>query len=379
MANLDIDPFIVMEVMSQAAKLEQEGADVMHMEVGQPGTGACQASVAAVTKAMTEGLSLGYTVALGQPELRQRIANHYRQNYGVGLTIDQIAITAGASGAFVLAFLAAFKKGDRVALASPGYPAYRNILVALGMEVVTLPCDDGTGFQPTVEILERVDNLAGLIVASPANPTGTMLSETELKRLTDYCSSRFIRLISDEIYHGLTYGKEATTAWSFDKQTVVINSFSKYFSMTGWRVGWMLMPPDLAQSIERLAQNLFICPPTVSQVAAAGSFDGLEELDNHIEVYQESRALLLQRLPQMGITRLAPADGAFYVYAFIGHLTDNSLDWCKQLLNEAHVAATPGVDFDQDRGHQWARFSFAGSTQTVTTALDRLEKWLQKS
>jgi len=378
-ADLDIDPFIVMEVMRDAAVLEQQGADVIHMEVGQPGTGASGAAIAAVTEAMSSGLPLGYTVALGQENLRQRIAAHYANSYGLEVSIADIAITAGASGAFVLAFLAAFKQGDRVALASPGYPAYRNILVALGMEVVTIPCNDETGFQPTPEILDQVDNLAGLIVASPANPTGTMLSSNELKRLSEYCDNRSIRLISDEIYHGLTYGQETATVWEFGQKSVVINSFSKYFSMTGWRVGWMLMPSDLSQNIERLAQNLFICPPAISQIAAAASFDDLAELDQHIDVYRESRALLLNRLPQMGITRLAPADGAFYVYAFVGHLTDNSLEWCKKLLNEAHVATTPGVDFDQGRGHQWVRFSFAGTTEAVTNALNRLEKWLQKS
>ena len=375
-----ISPFIVMEVMRAAAERARSGADVFHMEVGQPGTGAPRGVIEAARAAL-DGHRLGYTVALGIPELREAIAGHYRDYYGVTAPTERVVVTTGSSGAFMLSFLAAFDPGDRVALAAPGYPCYRNILSALGVEPVSLMSTAADRFQPTPELLDRAradGPVHGLIVASPSNPTGTMLGTEEFQTLVDYCRSHDIRFISDEIYHGITFHHKADTAAAFTGDAVIINSFSKYFSMTGWRLGWMVVPEDMMRAVESLAQNLFISPPTLSQLAAVAAFDCREELQANVARYAANRELLLAELPEAGFTELAPADGAFYIYADVGHMTNDSEAFCRRILNEAGVAVTPGVDFDPERGNRFVRFSFAESTAEIAAAAEALKAWSAK-
>jgi aspartate/methionine/tyrosine aminotransferase len=372
-----VPPFIVMDVMTAAAVREKTHGDVLHLEVGQPSTPA-PAGVLAAAQAALRDDRIGYTVALGIPPLRQAIADHYGRAYGTAVAPQQVVVTTGSSGAFLLAFLAAFDVGDRVALAAPGYPAYRNILTALGIEAVEIPAGPDTRYQPTPELLERHGGrLDGLIIASPANPTGTMLSPEALAELTAYCDSRSIRLVSDEIYHGITYGMGTATALQTSGSAIIVNSFSKYYSMTGWRLGWLVLPEDLLRPVECLAQNLYISPPTLSQYAAVAAFGCGEELDRNVGRYARNRSLLLEALPRAGFDRMAPADGAFYLYAEIGHLTNDSVEFCRRMLAETGVAATPGVDFDPVRGHATMRFSFAGATEEMAEAADRLHRWLR--
>ncbi|MGO1074694.1 aminotransferase class I/II-fold pyridoxal phosphate-dependent enzyme [Inquilinus sp. CA228] len=372
-----VPPFIVMDVMTAAAAREKTHGDVLHLEVGQPSTPA-PAGVLAAAQAALRDDRIGYTVALGIPPLRQAIADHCGRAYGTAVAPGQVVVTTGSSGAFLLAFLAAFDVGDRVALAAPGYPAYRNILTALGIEVVEIPAGPETRYQPTPELLEKHGGkLDGLIIASPANPTGTMLSPEALADLTAYCDSRSIRLVSDEIYHGITYGMGTATALQTSGSAIIVNSFSKYYSMTGWRLGWLVLPEDLLRPVECLAQNFTISPPTLSQHAAVAAFDCGEELDRNVVRYARNRSLLLEALPRAGFDRMAPADGAFYLYAEIGHLTNDSVEFCRRMLAETGVAATPGVDFDPVRGHATMRFSFAGATEEMEEAADRLHRWLR--
>ncbi len=371
-----IEPFIVMDVMRAANERAQRGGDVLHLEVGQPGTGA-PAPVIEAARAALGADRLGYTDALGLGSLRRRIARYYKDDYGLEVDPARVAVTTGSSGGFILAFLAAFDPGDRVALADPGYPAYRNILKSLAVEPVRLAVGPETNFQPTPEVLDRISGrLDGLIVASPSNPTGTMLSPQGLKGLADYCSKRKMRLISDEIYHGITYGRPAETALKAAPDAIVINSFSKYFSMTGWRLGWMVMPEDLSRSVECLAQNLFISPPTLSQLAAVKAFDCRDELDANVARYAANRKVLLEELPKAGFDKLAPADGAFYLYADVADMTGDSRDFCRSMLDETGVATTPGIDFDPLRGHRFVRFSFSGPTRDMAEAARRLKDWL---
>ena len=370
-----VPPFIVMDVMRAAAERAAAGDDVLHLEVGQPSTGAPQAVLEAAKSAL-DADPIGYTLALGIEPLRARIARHYADEYGVAIPEERIVVTTGSSGAFLLAFLAAFEPGDRVGLAAPGYPAYRNILTALGITPVLLPVGAQSHFQPSSAILEAVgESLDGLIVASPSNPTGSMLGAAELGDLARYCHDQGIRLVSDEIYHGITYGERAVTAAAQSTEAIVVNSFSKYYSMTGWRLGWMVVPPDILRAVECLAQNFFISPPTLSQRAALAVFDCREELDRNVARYARNRALLLEELPKAGFHRLAPADGAFYLYADIAHLSNDSQEFCRRMLTETGVAATPGVDFDPEQGHRAMRFSFAGSTEDMAEAAGRLRRW----
>lgn len=370
-----IDPFIVMDVMREANALDAAGEDIVHLEVGQPGTPA-PARVRDAAIAALNSDRLGYTDALGIPALRERLAMHYSDFYGVSVDPARIVITTGSSGAFLLAFLGAFDVGDRVALAAPGYPAYRNILTALGIEPVVVETRLEDRFQPTPDLLAKVEgNLDGLIVASPSNPTGTMLGTAEMAGLTAYCRENGIRFVSDEIYHGITFGHDSVTALAHDPEAVVINSFSKYFSMTGWRLGWLIVPPEMSRSVECLAQNLFISPPTLSQHAAVAAFDSQEELQGNVARYARNREILLAELSKAGFDRLAPADGAFYIYADVGHLTNDSTEFCRRMLAEAQVAATPGLDFDPYRGNTYVRFSFAGSEDDMTRAVERLRRW----
>ncbi len=374
-----IPPFIVMDVLSRANEREAQGEEVLHLELGQPGTSAPGPVLEAAAVALAED-RLGYTEALGLPDLKHRIAEHYQGTYDVTVNPDRIIVTTGSSGGFVLSFLAGFDAGDRVALSSPGYPAYRNILKAVGVEMVDLLVGPDTNFQPTPELLDRVvkessQAIDGLIVASPSNPTGTMINSQELKALVGYCREQGIRLISDEIYHGITYGERAETALRHWDEAIVVNSFSKYFSMTGWRLGWMIVPEDLLRSIECLAQNLFISPPTLSQHAAIKVFDCRDELDANVARYAKNRALLLEQLPEAGFETLASAEGAFYIYADIAHMTNDSEEFCRRMLTETGIAAAPGVDFDPGRGNRFMRFSFAGELSDMAEAVDRLRRW----
>ncbi len=366
-----ISPFIVMDVVRAANAQAADGSEVLHLEVGQPATKAPQPVLDAAKRALDDSL-IGYSDAFGLPELRQALAGHYAALYGVELDPARIAATPGSSGGFLLAFLAAFEPGDRVALAAPGYPAYRNILQALDVEPVLLETDLEHRYQPTPDLLQGAGRLDGLIVASPSNPTGTVLDRAALRALVDYCAAEGIRLVSDEIYHGITYEERATSALELTDTAIVINSFSKYFCMTGWRLGWMVLPEDLVRPVECLAQNFFVAAPTLSQHAAVAAFDCRPELDARVAAYARNRGLLLERLPHAGFERLAPADGAFYLYADASRLTNDSPALCTRILKETGVALTPGVDFDPARGHRFVRFSFAGSEGDMRAACDRL-------
>jgi len=371
-----VAPFIVMDVMEAAAVREAQGHKVIHMEVGQPGTPAPRAALEAAKRALDRE-TLGYTVALGLPALRARIALHYRQRYGLEVPPERIIVTTGSSAGFVLAFLALFDAGAKVALPSPGYPCYRHILTALGQAPVLLATDAASRWMPTAPQIDAVagQGLAGLVIASPANPTGTMLERSRLAEIVAVCQRRGIALVSDEIYHGLTYALPEETALMHSATAIVVNSFSKYFSMTGWRVGWLVVPQELVRPIERLAQNLYISPPAVAQVAALGAFDGIDELAANKEVYAENRALLLAELPKTGLERIVPADGAFYLYVDVGDIASDSVAFTKDMLGEIGIAATPGVDFDAERGNRYVRFCYAGTTADMAEAVRRLTGW----
>ena len=375
-----IPPFHVMDIWAAAGERQRTHGDLVNLSAGQPSTPA-PAGVREAATAALAGEVLGYTVALGAAELRAAIAGHYARTYDLDVPAGQVAVTTGSSGGFLLAFLAAFDAGDRVAMARPGYPCYRNILTALGCEVVELPCGPQTRYQPTVAMLEALDEPeAGLVVASPANPTGTVLDPAELAALAEYCEGTGVQLVSDEIYHGISYpGAPATTcAWRTSREAIVVNSFSKYFSMTGWRLGWLLLPPRLLRAADCLAGNFTVCPPALPQLAALGAFtpESYAEVDAHVARYAVNRGLLLDGLAQLGISRVAPPDGAFYVYADVSHLTSDSMDWIYRLLADTGVALAPGLDFDPVQGRRWIRVSCAGSTADVREALRRLGSWL---
>ena len=369
----DVDPFIVMDVMEAARALEQAGRHIIHMEVGQPGTPAPAGARAALVGAMARD-ALGYTVALGLPALRQGIAGLYRRWYGVDLNPDRVIVTSGSSAAFLLAFSAFFDAGAAVGLGLPGYPSYRHILHALSLRAVGIPTGPDTRFQPTPAMLP--EGLAGLIVASPGNPTGTMLGQAELAALASACAAQDMALISDEIYHGLHHHAPATSALEVTDEVCVINSFSKYFAMTGWRIGWMVVPEPQIRRIERLAQNMFICPPHASQIAALAALDCTDELEVNRAVYAENRRLMLDGLPRAGFTRIAPPDGAFYIYADVSDLTTDSRRLAADILTGAGVAVTPGLDFDPARGHATLRFSYARATADIAEGLDRLARFM---
>ncbi|HWM07653.1 MAG TPA: pyridoxal phosphate-dependent aminotransferase [Actinophytocola sp.] len=370
-----IPPFHVMDVLSAANSRQRAKGDVVSLAAGQPSAAAPSPVLAAAAEALAG--PLGYTEQLGVPALREAIAGHYERRYALDVEPNDVVVTTGSSGGFLLSFLAAFDAGDRVALARPGYPAYRNILSALGCEVVELPCGPDTGFQPTVAMLEDLPDLDGLIVASPANPTGTMLPAGELAAVAGWCVERGVQLVSDEIYHGIHYGTEdPASAWQFSREAVVVNSFSKYFAMTGWRLGWLLVPQRLHRAVDCLTGNFTICPPTLSQHAAVAAFDAYAELDGHVATYRVNRDHLVRGLRDLGVDRLAPVDGAFYVYADIAHLTGDSMSFCQRLLADTGLAIVPGIDFDPVRGHHFVRMSFAGPPADIAEALDRLGRWL---
>ncbi len=369
-----VDPFIVMDVMEAARRAEDAGRNIIHMEVGQPGTGAPKGAVQALAKAM-DAQPLGYTVALGLPALRARIARMYGEWYNIDLDPERVVITPGSSSGFILGFTSLFDSGDRVGIGAPGYPSYRQILHALGLEPVDLPTAPENRLQPVPADLAGFD-LAGLLVASPANPTGTMLNRAAMTQLIEATQDQGAAFISDEIYHGIEYEAKAVSALEITDDCYVINSFSKYFSMTGWRVGWMVVPEDHVRTVERLAQNLFICAPHAAQVAALAALDCEEELQANLDIYTANRKLMLEGLPRAGFTNIAPPDGAFYVYADVSELTQDSRAFAADILDQADVAVTPGLDFDPVRGATTVRFSYARATEDIEEGLRRLSKFM---
>ena len=375
----DVPPFMVMDVMAAAARIEAAGGHVIHMEVGQPAAPAPKPAIEAARAALSGPLR--YTEALGIWPLRERIARHYAETYGIDVSPDRIIVTTGSSAGFILAFLSMFEPGDRVAIACPGYPPYRHILTALGCEAVLIETTAQTRWAITGEMLKAAHArtpLAGILVASPANPTGTMMTPQALGELIDTAHGLGIRMISDEIYHGLDYAMKAETAARLSEHVVVINSFSKYFCMTGWRIGWMVAPESLVRPIDRLQGNLAISVPALSQVAAQAAFDGRDEMEEVKHGYEENRRILVDGLPKAGLEKFLPVDGAFYLYADVSRFTNDSFDFAKRLLQEAHVAATPGIDFDPMHGRQFLRFCYAGSSAEMHEAVTRIGRWLGK-
>jgi aspartate/methionine/tyrosine aminotransferase len=378
-ARSNVPPFMVMDVMTAAERIEARGGHVIHMEVGQPAAPAPKTAIAAARVAL-ENSRIDYTSALGIPSLRERIARHYQDTYGCAVDSRRIVVTTGSSGGFALAFLSMFEPGDRVAVSVPGYPPYRHILTALGCEPVLIETSADTRHALTGETLLAVHRkapLKGVLVGSPANPTGTMMTREALTKLMQAAESAGIRFISDEIYHGLDYSFPAVTAAALSEHALVINSFSKYFCMTGWRVGWMVVPEPLVRPIERLQQNLSISVPTLSQIAAEAAFEGREEMEAIKRGYQENRRILIEGLPKAGLTKFLPADGAFYLYADVSQFTSDSLEFAKQMLEQAYVAATPGVDFDPFHGRNFIRFSYARSADEMRAAVERIAQWLR--
>jgi len=378
-SRANVPPFHVMDVLAAAAERRRTHGDLIDLVAGQPSTPAPRPVRQAAREAL-DGV-LGYTVATGIPQLRETIAEHHRRRDRIEVAAEDVVVTTGSSGGFLLAFVAAFDVGARVAIARPGYPCYRNVLAALGCEVVELDTGPETRFQPSVAALEALDQpVDGLVVASPANPTGTMLEPEELASLATWCERNGVRLVSDEIYHGITYpgAPEAASAWRWSREAIVFASFSKYFSMTGWRVGWMLVPAALRRAVDVLAGNFTICPPVLSQHAAVAAFtdESYAECEEHVRRYAGNRRVLLEGLAGLGLTRLAPADGAFYAYADVGHLTGDSMSFTRRLLAETGVAIAPGVDFDTREGGSWVRLSFAGTQTDIEAALERLSAWL---
>lgn len=378
-----IPPFHVMDVWLAAAQRQRTHGDLVNLSAGQPSVGA-PAPVRAAAADSLERNQLGYSVALGIPELRAAIAASYQGRHGLAVSAQDVVLTTGSSGGILLAMLACFDVGDRVAVASPGYPCYRNMLTALGCEVVEVECGADTRFQPTAAMLAELDPpVQGVVIASPANPTGTVIPPAELAAIASWCDAAGVRLISDEVYHGLVYdgAPQTSSAWQTSRNVVVVNSFSKYYAMTGWRLGWLLVPPELLRVVDCLTGNFTICPPVLSQYAAVAAFtpEAVAEAEGHLHQYARNRALLLDGLPRLGIERLAPTDGAFYVYADVSDFTSDSMVFCAQLLAETGLAIAPGVDFDTTRGHRFVRLSFAGPTADIEEGLRRLQAWLPRA
>ncbi len=375
-ARGQVPPFHVMRVIDAVVARRAAGLETIDLSAGQPSTQAPRAVLNAAKAALDADL-IGYTNALGLPELRRAIADHYRRTDGIEIDPANVAVTTGSSGGFLYAFLATFDPGDTVVMARPGYPAYRNMLTALGCNVVELACGPDTRFQPTVAQLETLPTApAGLVIASPANPTGTMVEASDLAAIATWCEAHGTRFISDEIYHGITFGSSATSAWRTSRKAVVVNSFSKYFCMTGWRIGWLLVPDELIDSVDRIAGNFSICPPALSQLGAIAAFYSYDELDANVDRYAVNRALLLDRLPEIGLDRLAPADGAFYIYAEVSRWTNDSMEWAAHILAKTGVAVAPGVDFDPVGGSKYIRLCFAGDRDGISRGVDLLGDWL---
>ena len=375
-ARGSVDPFIVMDVMQAASKKEKSGYEVIHLEVGQPGSLAPKMATESVKNKISKS-PMGYTVALGIPELREKIADLYLRWYNVQVEPERIIVTPGSSGAFILTFTGLFDVGDTVGVGSPGYPSYRQILKALSLNTNTIKTFDNNKFQPVVADIIN-NSLDGLLVASPANPTGSMLNKNDLEKLITACKTKQTVFISDEIYHGIEYESRAVSALEVSDDCIVINSFSKYFSMTGWRLGWVVVPKNHIRQFERLAQNMFICAPHISQIAALGALDAYDELNLNLKTYETNRTMLIEELPKLGLKNFAPPDGAFYFYIDVSEYTDNSVTFAKSILDEVDVAITPGIDFDSERGLKTIRLSYACSTSDLKEGLKRLEKFMSK-
>ena len=375
-ARGSVDPFIVMDVMEAASKKEKSGYEVIHLEVGQPGSLAPKMAVESVKNKISKS-PMGYTVALGIPELREKIADLYLRWYNVQVEPERIIVTPGSSGAFILTFTGLFDVGDTVGVGSPGYPSYRQILKALSLNTNTIKTFNNNKFQPVVADIIN-NSLDGLLVASPANPTGSMLNKNDLEKLITACKTKQTVFISDEIYHGIEYESRAVSALEVSDDCIVINSFSKYFSMTGWRLGWVVVPKNHIRQFERLAQNMFICAPHISQIAALGALDAYDELNLNLKTYETNRTMLIEELPKLGLKNFAPPDGAFYFYIDVSEYTDDSVTFAKSILDEVHVAITPGIDFDSERGLKTIRLSYACSTSDLKEGLKRLEKFMSK-
>ena len=374
----DIPTFLALEGLRKAKALEAQGADIVHLEIGQPSSAAPQIVTDALIEAVGQADAHGYSVALGVPELREAISQHYHRTYDLPVSVDDIAITVGSSTAFALAFMAAFDVGDRVALPTPGYPAYRNLMMAMGIEPIALPARSEQSWMPSLKEMESWDRLPdGLIVASPHNPTGVVLSDADLKEICDWCDHHGVRLISDEIYHGLSYDAPTTTAAHHSKSAIIVSGFSKYFSMTGWRLGWMILPADLRDNVVKLVESLYIAAPTPNQLGAIKAFEAQEELDQNIARYRTNRDILLSGLMPEFLGDHAPCDGAFYLYVNISAISDDSRQLADDLLTKAGVAVTSGVDFDHEQGHKFLRLSFAGSTQDMHEAVRRINHFVQ--
>lgn len=375
-ARGSVDPFIVMDVMEAASKKEKSGYEVIHLEVGQPGSLAPKMAAETVKNKISKS-PMGYTVALGIPELREKIADLYLRWYNVQVEPERIIVTPGSSGAFILTFTGLFDVGDTVGVGSPGYPSYRQILKALSLNTNTIKTFNNNKFQPVVADIIN-NSLDGLLVASPANPTGSMLNKNDLEKLITACKTKQTVFISDEIYHGIEYESRAVSALEVSDDCIVINSFSKYFSMTGWRLGWVVVPKNHIRQFERLAQNMFICAPHISQIAALGALDAYDELNLNLKTYETNRTMLIEELPKLGLKNFAPPDGAFYFYIDVSEYTDDSVTFAKSILDEVHVAITPGIDFDSERGLKTIRLSYACSTSDLKEGLKRLEKFMSK-
>ena len=371
-----VDPFIVMDVMEEARKAEVSGKKVIHMEVGQPGTPAPKIAQEYLRDKLFVN-NLGYTVTLGIPELRKKISELYNDWYNIDLDPERVVITNGSSGAFILSFTSLFDSGDRVGIGSPGYPSYRQILKSLDLVPVDIQTEIKNRFQPTPEDIKK-NKIQGLLVASPANPTGSMLDKNSLTNLINTAKENNVSFISDEIYHGIEYEKKATTALEITDECYVINSFSKYFSMTGWRLGWMIVPKNHLRQVERLAQNLFICPPHASQITALKALEAKKELEQNVSIYKKNREILMNELPKIGFKSFSPPDGAFYIYVDVSEFTHDSLKFTKEILSKVGVAVTPGLDFDQVRGNTTIRFSYARSTEDILEGTKRLKEFMKK-
>ncbi len=374
-----ITSFLAMDVYAEAQKLAAEGHDIIHMEVGQPGTPPPRAVVEKAMQTLGDD-RIAYTNAIGRDDLRARIAQHYQDQYGVSVDPERVVITTGSSAGFVISFLALFEAGDNVALTQPGYPAYPNILRALGFTPSFLPIGFENDFKPEPKALTdhlQENGSKGFLLASPSNPTGTMVVGDDLRDVVKATEEAGAAFLSDEIYHGLTFGQGADTALRYSDDAIIINSFSKYYAMTGWRIGWLVLPPQHVRMAERLSQNLYVAPPTLSQIAAMSAFEATEELEANRAVYEHNRNLLLEALPKIGFDKIAPCDGSFYIYIDVSDRTDDSAAFCSAMLREAHVGATPGADFDPERGHHFIRLSFAESTDKIEEGIARLSNWLQ--
>ena len=372
----DIPMFRALDMLREVNERASKGIDIRKMGAGQPNVGAPQEALEYAISMIRSDPRQGYTEAVGMPSLCEKIANHYTNYYGTKANAENIVVTPGSSGGFILTFLAAFDAGDRVAITTPTYPAYKNILKSLNIEIVEIEAGPETNYQPTAELLENCgQNFDGLIINSPSNPAGTMVAPGELEKICNWCKKNGVRLISDEAYHGITYSRRAETALQFSDNCIVLNTFSKYFAMTGWRLGWTVLPEDLRDRVKKLAENLFVSPPTISQHLAFKIFDHLDVLDGYVETYRKNREILLNELPKAGFNNITNAEGAFYVYADVHHLTNDSESYCKRMLDEARVSTTPGLDFDVARGHTTIRICYADRTDDIIEACKRLKDW----